>query len=477
MGYIFRKNKKRIKILCIIVFIIIVSNSVYGVIKPLPKGISVEGEAYEVSNVDFLYDLTYKKDGKKMQEQAIFDKVFKLISNAEKFIVIDMFLFNNDYDRKDSYPEISLKLANALIIQKQKYPELKITFITDEMNTFYGSYMPKNLEMLKNNGCNVVLTNLNKLRDSNPVYSGVWRTFFQWFKTSDKGWLRNPFSPDSPKVTLRSYMKLLNLKANHRKLIVTEKKALISSANPHDASANHSNIAFLIDGPIMKDIIASEKAVANFSGSDITDLYTKSEKLKGNIKVSLLTEGKIRKNLLEEIEKTISGDKIEIGMFYMSERNIIKELIKASKRGVNIKIILDSNKDAFGMEKNGIPNRPVAYELSNKSNKEIKIRWYDTNGEQFHTKLIKITNKNESIIFGGSANLTRRNIGDYNLEADLKIQAPNDSKVAVDIEKYFDRLWNNRDGNYTVALEKFYKKSFFKTIIYRFQEWSGLSSF
>ena len=51
-------------------------------------------------------------------------------------------------------------------------------------------------------------------------------------------------------------------------------------------------------------------------------------------------------------------------MFYLSERQIVKALITAKERGVNVRVLLDPNKDAFGREKNGIPNRQVASELN-----------------------------------------------------------------------------------------------------------------
>jgi phosphatidylserine/phosphatidylglycerophosphate/cardiolipin synthase-like enzyme len=474
---IYRKIMKKRKMIGIILSLIIISTSIYGRIKPLPKGISLDGQVYKTNQVDFLYDLTYEKDGKIEKEQMLFDRVFKIIDDAEKFIIIDMFLFNDTYDKKYSYPDLSAKLTNAIIQKKQKNPSIKVAFISDEMNTFYGSYPSKHLEAMEKNDVNVVLTDLNQLRDSNPSYSGFWRTFLGWFETSGKGWLPNPFSKDAPKATFRSYLKLLNFKANHRKLIVTEKQALVSSANPHDASGYHSNIAFVVGGAIIKDIVVGEKAIGNFSGKIIDGEYKEHEKQEGSIRVSFITEGKIRKNLLEAIEKTKAGDVIQIGMFYFSERNLVKSLIKAANRGVKIQMILDANKDAFGMEKNGIPNRPVAHELFEKSNGKIKIRWYNTHGEQFHTKLVKIKYKDESVIFGGSANLTKRNIGDYNLEADLKIMAKNDNKIVKDVEQYFDRIWENENGNYTLDFKEYNEESIVKNIIYRLQEWSGLSTF
>lgn len=443
---------------------------------PLPEGLSVESEPKEVTSIDFLYDLTYEKNKEIIHEQVIFDKVFELIESAKKYVIVDMFLFNDDYDRKDNYPNISEKLTKSLIEQKQKYPDLKVIFITDPVNTCYGSYESKFLERLKENGINVVLTDLTKLPDSNPSYSTVWRNLFKDLNTYGKGYLPNPFSSDSPEVKLSSYLELLNFKANHRKVLITENKALVSSANPHDASGFHSNIAFVIEGEIINDLIEAERAVAKFSGYNFAGLkYENDENIEPikNTKVTLLTEGKIRKHLLKEFEATQKGDFINIGMFYLSERSLVKELINASKRGVNIRIVLDANKDAFGREKNGIPNRQVAYELVKKSEGKIKIKWYKTHGEQFHSKLISIQKENDHVIFGGSANLTKRNIGNFNLEKNLKIETIINSEFSDKIISYFDKIWDNQAGIYTLEYEKYQEDSLFKYSIYRILEWSG----
>lgn len=458
--------------------LIIIISSVYGVLKPLPEGISFEGEMYEIENVEFLYDLTYKREGKIVREQEIFDKVFKIIEDAEEFIVVDMFLFNGEYNKDEyEFPKLSAKLSNALINKKEENSDIKIYFITDKINTIYDSYVPDHIKNLKTKGIEVIMTDMNKLRDSNPLYSGGWRVLFSWIGQEGKGWLPNIFNPEGSKITLRSYLKLLNLKANHRKVLVTDKIAFITSANPHDPSAYHSNIAFSLQGPIIEDIIESEKAVARLSGATIDVEYNKKDNNKTFVLGKIVTEGKILSNMIEAISKTENNDEINMGMFYLSQRDIIKELIKASKRGVNIKIILDPNKDAFGLEKNGIPNTVVTHELIKKSNGKIKIRWYDTHGEQFHTKLLVVKSRDKNIIFGGSANLTRRNLEDYNLEANILLEAPANSKVVKDIDKYFHRIWNNIEGKYTVGVEKYYDDSLLKNLIYRIQELSGLSTF
>lgn len=476
--------------LLLLLFSVAVLFSIYGYNKSIPVGLSYEGQEHTTFDVDFLYDLTYLKDGKRNSEQVIFENIIKTIEEAEQFIVIDMFLFNDDYDKPAQYPGLTEQLTTALVAKQKANPEMEITFITDEMNSFYGSYSTKYIDQLVASGVNVVYTDLNKLRDSNPAYSGFYRAFISWIGDFEKGWLPNPFSEDSPKVDLRSYAKLLNFKANHRKVIATEKQAIITSANPHDASGYHSNIAFAVKGNITQDIVNSENSVAVMSDEmfephavavmasteiDYNDL--KAINQGGSVKASLITEGKIKKHILQVLNETDKGDEIKLGMFYLSDRDVIQSLLDAVKREVSIQIILDPNKDAFGMEKNGIPNRPVASELIEKSNGKIKLRWYDTNGEQYHTKLLFVKMEEESVLIGGSSNFTKRNIDDFNLEADVKITADNDHEIVKEVESYFNRIWKNEDGVYTAGFEKYKDDSLVKYWVYRFQEWSGLSTF
>lgn len=457
-------------------FVILILIVLYNGFKtPVAPGISEKGELRN-SEVEFIYDLTYEKDKSILHEKNIFPKIMEMVEEAQEFIVIDMFLFNDEYDRKYQYDNISGELTNKLILQKEKYPEIKIVFITDEINTFYGSYSSEYLDKLKENDIQVVITDLEKIRDPNPLYSGVWRLLFKNLNTSGKGILPNPFSPDSPKGTIPSYLKILNMKANHRKVVITEKEALVTSFNPHDASSNHSNIALVVRGEIINDLLKTENAVLSFSGEETFDFkvdYPVDTSAQGQV----LTEGKIKEELIYEIEKTKKGEKIQIAMFYLADIQIIDELIKASDRGVDIKIILDANKDAFGREKNGIPNRPVAYKLVNESNGEIAVKWYSTHGEQFHSKITIFLKDDELIVIGGSANLTRRNLDDYNLETNLKIILERDNPEAIKIEDYFKRIWNNNDTEYTLDFAAYEEKSILKKILYYIQEITGLSSF
>ncbi|MAG40147.1 phospholipase [Candidatus Pacearchaeota archaeon] len=489
MGKSVKISKKRIALYVFYAFLIIwLIVGFYAKFKVLPEGISIEGSVYNVSDddIEFLYDLNYVRDNESVIEQEIFDEVFRVIDMAEDFIVIDMFLFNTDYSEKVRYKNLTTDMKNLLIEKKIDNPAIEIVFITDPINNFYGSYTSDELIELRENNISVVVTELNALRDVNLIYSGFWRAYLQWFGTGGDGWISHPLGNIGQKVTLRSFLKLMNTKANHRKVIVADQGdrivSIVTSANPHEASSKHSNVGVKVYGSLGEDVLMAESAVERFSSDYGTvdnilgDLD--ADVTTGNIQVQLLTEEKIRDSLLEEIGDSAEGDKIEMIMFYLSDRKIVNALLEASERGVEIELILDPNKDAFAREKSGIPNRQVAWELVKKSDGKINVRWYDTNGEQQHSKIVVIRKADGSvIILLGSANLTKRNIGNFNLEMNVKIISPEGTKIETDVGYLFDRLWNNENGHFTTEFETYKDTSLRKYWQYRIQEATGFSSF
>ena len=167
-------------------------------------------------------------------------------------------------------------------------------------------------------------------------------------------------------------------------------------------------------------------------------------------------------------------------MFYLSDREIIEALLAAARRGVEVRLLLDPNKDAFGHAKGGIPNRPVASELVSRSDGAIKVRWYRTHGEQFHAKLAMVRDGQRTWLTLGSANLTRRNIDDYNLEANLALETAANAAVAQQLERWFDTLWNNRAPagiEYTADFGTFADPAQSSFWAYRLMEATGLSTF
>lgn len=449
-----RKKRGRLKWLVFIAFVfLVIAIGIFNRFKALPKGLSFESDVFYTDQVEFFTDLTYEKmNGKMTSEQEIFKEAFNMIEEAQDVIVVDMFLFNSYTDQDRDFPDLSGKLTDALIEQKDRFPNLQVVFITDPINTGYHSYGEKHLQLLEKHGIEVVFTNLNKLRDSNKIYSSVWRLLFQPFGQRGRGWLPNPFAKEAPDFTLRSYLELFNVKANHRKVLITEKNALVASANPHNESGFASNIAFKVSGELIADMAKAEQAVIDYSGGKtqikIPDSLSSE---KGDIAVQYLTEGKILKHILHEIKAAEKEEMIWIGMFYIANRGVVDALHDAADRGVKVRLILDPNKAAFGNQKTGLPNVPIASEL--KKNKEIAIRWYHAEEDQYHTKLMYIKKPDESVLIGGSSNYTTRNLDDLNLENDLKITAKNDEQVIEDVDSYFQRLWNNEDGLFTVDYE------------------------
>lgn len=127
--------------------------------------------------------------------------------------------------------------------------------------------------------------------------------------------------------------------------------------NIHDPSYFHENVALETDGKILEEIFVNLNEVAEFSKEKI-DLDL-AEKIKDNriensdYKVQYITEAKIGEALDADIDSLNSGDSVEMGMF-LADHSVIDKLIKASNRGVDIKIIFDRSKDAFGMSTNGV---------------------------------------------------------------------------------------------------------------------------
>ncbi|SDS87912.1 Phosphatidylserine/phosphatidylglycerophosphate/cardiolipin synthase [Paenibacillaceae bacterium GAS479] len=499
---------------------------IYQANKPLPDGISFEGSRHMVpeSGLELLTDLTYEDDdGGKVAEQEIFGRMLQAIEEAEQFIVLDMFLYNGYYNEDQSFPALSRKITDALIAQKKKHPSLSVTVITDDVNTSYGSHPNEDQELLKQAGIEVAVTDVDPLRDSNPLYTAGWRMTASWFGQEGRGWLPNKMATGAPDMTLRSYLKLLNAKANHRKVLITETTLVVASANAHDASFYNSNSGYAVTGSpaLLKEALRTEQVGLDMSGSGIklpklegsgapaesdpdsgtaksesadsgtsesgatepTESGSSAESGAGvnasfNVGVQLLTEGRIQEHALRDLRAAGKGDRVWLGMFYLADRKVIQELLAASDRGSLVRLILDPNEVAFGNSKIGVPNRPVAAELLEKSENRIHIRWYNTDKEQYHTKLMLIAGADGSVVHNGSANFTTRNLEDLNLETNLRVEAPAGSKTALETEAYFERLWNNDGGRFTLDYSEYEEKTeWLKRILYRMQDQLGFTTF
>jgi phosphatidylserine/phosphatidylglycerophosphate/cardiolipin synthase-like enzyme len=462
----------------VVCFIVVVFT--YQSRKALPAGISYAGAEHPTTDVRFLADLTYvDQNGRRIVEQEIFDEVFAIIAGARRFVLLDMFLYN---PFQGPVPEttraLSDELTNALLAQKREFPDIEIVVITDPINTVYGGMASAQLDALEAAGIGVVTTNLEVLRDSNPIYSSLWRLLIRPFGNGRAETLPNPFGPG--RVSVRSYLDLLNFKANHRKTILADEGdglvGLVTSANPHDGSSAHGNLAIQFTGAAVVDLLETENAVLRFSGAMPLDAGAVPEPQHSRVTVQVLTEAKIEEAVLDAIATAEPGDSLSLAMFYLSDRHVIEAIESAHERGVAARVLLDPNRDAFGRQKNGVPGRPVAHELHDAG---IDVRWCDTHGEQCHMKMLLVDYRDgSSVLIGGSANFTRRNLENFNLETDLAVRGPRESPAIADARAFFELIWHNEPGRrFSTDYSALADESVTKLILYRLMESSGISTF
>ena len=476
------------KRLLLALFACYLASAFWQVYKPLPAGIGRNFPLASADDVALLTDITYvDAAGVRHSEQQVFDEVLRLIGQARRVVVVDMFLFN-DFTGADAAPvlrPLSAQLAQALVERKRAVPGLQVVMITDPINTLYGGMKSKHIDVLRAAGIEVVVTDLTQIRAPNPAWSGLWQLCCRWLGNSDSGgWLPSPFGQGE--VTLRSYLALLNLNANHRKTLVVDSGkdwvGLVASANPHDGSSAHGNVALRFRGPAAFHLLQSERAAVAMSGASWPQPLASIQapalpaQPAHSVQVQLVTEGRIRDALLAGVASAKAGERLDIAVFYFSHRGLVKEVAAAQRRGVRVRVLLDPNEDAFGRKKNGIPNRQAAMELHGAG---VPIRWCDTHGEQCHAKfMLKRASDGKAELIVGSANYTRRNLDDYNLESSVRVLAAADAVVMERAASYFEQSWSNTDGRQiSLPYARYADDSRLRYWRYRFTEATGLSSF
>ncbi len=451
-------------------------------------------------------------------KQEIFDNILEMIADSKSFIVADFFLLNpwKGAFTNASYRTLSSELAEALIAKKRANPNHTIILLTDPINRIYGNDEPPFYRKMVENGIYVVFTDIRRLPHSNLVYSPCAGFYGKWIakpptirKHLQKRTIANVLDSSGKDISPLQLLRMLNFKANHRKVIITDDSdgnpcVLISSFNPADGSSAHSNIAIMTGGAVAIDALESELNCVEWSAENTATLPgTSADGLKKALtncrrfadnaviqeppadgpRAQWLTEESIRRKILSMLSNTGPGSQVNIAMFYCSDPLIVRSIADAAYSGAEVRVVFDANRDAFGREKIGIPNRPAAARMLKKAGKSgrLQIRWAATHGEQFHTKSISIVNKytGQTQFLCGSANWTRRNLKNLNMEACIYIEnVPSIVQLYTD---FFDRIWQNDGGLvYTLDYESAKEDGFalfWKNIVYFLQESTGASTF
>jgi len=398
---------------------------------PPPTAVGIAGAPRVATEFSVLTDDSWlNAAGERELEQSIFDSLFASIERAQRYIYLDLFLFN---DWQGPIPEttraLSAELTAQLVAATQRTPAPRIVLITDPINTVYGGIGSPHLQQLRAAGVEVALTDLVQLQDSNPLWSSLWR------------WLIRPFGNTEGLETVQA-----------------ERQVPGMAAQPAAQQ--------IVDDMISLAAEETPESINDRIGEAVND---------GQTTVSLVNESAIRSVVVDTVNGAQAGDAVNLEMFYLSDRQVVTALGDAAHRGVVVRALLDVNSDAFGRAKNGVPNVPVAHELTQAG---VTVRWCATAGEQCHVKWFHARIGERHSVVSGSGNFTRRNLADFNLESNLLLRTHADDANLQQMLTRFERQWRNEPGRtYSIPYADNAKNSLWLSAQYRFMEATGLGTF
>lgn len=434
-------------------------------------------------------------EGRRTHHEAIGPKVLDMINAADTHIVLSVFLFDSLYAPGTPPRDVVGILTEALKARRAARPGLRIALILDPSHAAYGTRESPAVAALRAAGADVFYSDLlDDLKKAAPlgVREGLGHTgrfidrltFNAWGNTRqtvmDAFKLPVPF--DDTRLSVEGAYQATLLKANHRKILVCDVggrdwEALVSTANPHNASAAHVNSAVSVRGAparylyrlLREDMRHSAGLGRRFAQWHASadrhyrrHFFTASfppldepepaETAPGDdaVRVRVVTESAIRDAIVALLAEAHPDDEIRIQMFYLSFQPVLDALLEASRVVKQpIRLLLDANQDSFNRERDGTPNRQVARYLLREARRLdglIEIRWYATHGEQNHAKTMSISNPRlaRAWFTTGSANWTGRNLDGVNMEANLVLRDA--YRVNAEFDALFDRFWTNGDG-------------------------------
>jgi hypothetical protein len=428
-------SSKGPRIISLVLLLVWLALVFWNFAKPLPPGTHLVSQTSRLSeaDVDFLYESPRRHDTLSRELSAI--------DHAEQLIVLDR-------------SPVTGEIAQRLLARKHLRPNLKIVLVTDPGNEAFGGSPALTLASLEEAGVIVARVRLDRLRDSNPLYSGLWRLVF--------GWWSDPFDETPGHVTLPALARMHNSKSDQRQLVVADDGSggWIAVIAPARATAN-----LILRGSLARAMIAGELQVAAWSTDD--DRLPVGPPMDGpgvgSVDARFLTEGAIETALLDAIETAGNGDRIGITVENLSDRRLIAAALRAALRGASLQVLLARNR---------MPNQAVAAELLRDGAGRIEVRWYLSGKGASHPKLLVLRHRTDVWINLGTANFTRRNLGDLNLAASVELRMPARAPAARAVMDYFDEAWSG-----AAADAGFADESAARYWHYRFAEASGLSSF
>ena len=373
--------------------------AVWNFAKPLPAGTHVASLATRIaeSEVDF-FDET-------LQPGITLRRSIALIERAEQMLVIDQ-------------SPLPREFTEHLLARKRQRPNLKIVLVTDPRDQHEGGTPALTLSSLEAAGIIVARADLGRLRDSNPLYSSVWRMAI--------GWWSDPFDEAPTGSTLLSSLRQLNDKADERSVLVGDDGA----GGWTSIVGSRGAAALGLRRHLGRDIAASELAIAAWSTDDdrLPGPPPADNRTMGSIDVRLLTDGAVLSALRDAIGVAGGGDDIALTVGALGDRRIVNALLHATIRGAHLKLLLDPHRPA---------NRAVAAELLRDAGSGIEVRWL----QGTPAGLLLIRHRADVWLNVGSADFTRRDLDDLNLETHVELHMPSSAACARAAADAFSRQW------------------------------------
>jgi cardiolipin synthase len=230
---------------------------------------------------------------------------------------------------------------------------------------------------------------------------------------------------------------------NHSKLVIADDKvAMIGGMNFRDSESINRDFMLKITGDKVREL------------SNITDLdWSKSKKMSiksvtlRNSDVEFAQTGFNEQNIDDMIIKYISQaqSSIDIEMLLIDHQEVVKALVDAKNRGVNVRVIVDEadlgkyNKLIDKLPIEGMANFGAALTLIESG---IPIKWFvpKVKDQVLHAKAILI---DKTLFITGSANLTYHALS-RNHEVSVAVNAPN---VVQKFSSVFEEDWKNNSKN------------------------------
>jgi len=370
----------------------------------------------------------YYKDGNKLDflvNEDLTAKEIELINQAKDTIHIAKFSFNNPL------------LANLLV--KKAKEGVKVRVVVDPLSSNFSpsewNLKKYIINYLKHNNVEVVEFPFVPLENKNSENINLENK-----NVNSLGDL-NEIKGDS---NLKEYIKYQLMHAKY--IVIDGKKAVVSSLNWSNRSFKNIDCGLYVEGPVIDDLEKEFWFLFKRSGGSDYE-YTPRAEIVGNSKASLLIADKNfpKDSYRAAVYRAVSNakKKILISAFVLSDPYLIKLLIRAKNRGVNIKVILDPNKsDTYDN-----PNYKTAKIL--KDNK-ISYRWFKPNSysdvefNMLHTKLMIVDDE----VIVGSGNFSHKGL-DVNHEVGLITNDKNILKKATD---FFNNVWKNNTSLEPISL-------------------------